>query len=801
MDSLKPTFEELNFCMRDPSCIRNVCILAHVDHGKTTVSDLLLATNRLVSKRMAGFLRYLDDRPDEQERGITMKSSAVSLLNLIHDVENDKNRRILLNLIDTPGHIDFSSEVGVALRVCDGAIILVDLVEGVCVQTRESIKKAFEEKAKMILILNKFDRLVVELKKDLEGIFQCILRAIEDCNATVAEHYQYEYLDNDLDIEDAGLLFSPDTGNVIFASAVDAWGFTTKQIARMFIGLVKNETVDSDMNHNDPKVQVRAILQGWIPLSTIMLLQCLKLVPSPSQMDKKKIEYLLNLNHFCEDHFLNRCIEDVVPYFENSSVEPSAPTVAYISKMFCVDKKNLSQNKPKVFFPRPRDYNNTKQQSDTSLHNEEEFKRTESEAPDGLKYIDDEIVTIYLLSNSYIPNVEKVSEHPDEFIESNKHVEKVTIKDLYMLFGRELMLVDFVPAGNFCGIGGLESHVIRTATLSSTLKMVPITERLNSKPVVRHAIEPANPKELPILHHGLKLLMQSDSCVEVIMQKTGELIILTAGDVHLGKCIEDLQTKFARIEFHVSSPMVSLRETIINDPSDFHSNNTILETAQLVMSVIAVTLPEAINTVVKNNFELLTTVEEHQYKSFIDIAKQCADRHVDRKIISEKVFKSEATKRRIVHVKEHLKSAFQSSGGCWNGLQESIWSVGHGGDCVNLLINNVTDYCRNIYIELNGDDRRALFDHCVIKAFNILCEAGPLCEEPLTNCAFVVNQFELKTDVLPEDVTAQTTSAMESAIRETFRRAFEKQDRRLVEPMYITDIQVNTSILGKRITF
>ncbi|KAJ8980728.1 hypothetical protein NQ317_019223 [Molorchus minor] len=239
MDVLVPTLEELQFCMKDLKCIRNVCILAHVDHGKTTLSDLLLATNRLVSKRMAGFLRYLDDRPDEQERGITMKSSAVSLLNLVHDDEDNTNKRILLNLIDTPGHIDFSSEVS------DGAIILVDLLEGVCAQTRESIKKAFEEKAKMILVVNKFDKVILELQKDIEDIFQCILRVIEDCNAIVAELYQYEYLNNDVDIEDSGLLFSPDTGNVIFASAIDAWGFTTKQFAKMFIGLVKNETVES----------------------------------------------------------------------------------------------------------------------------------------------------------------------------------------------------------------------------------------------------------------------------------------------------------------------------------------------------------------------------------------------------------------------------------------------------------------------------------------------------------------------------------------------------------------------------
>lgn len=758
----------------------------------------------------------------------------------------------------------------------------MDLVEGVCVQTRESIKKAFEEHTKMILVLNKFDRLVVELKKNIDEIFQTVLRVIEGCNAIVAELYQYEFTDNEVDIEDTGLLFSPDTGNVIFASAIDGWGFTTRQIARMFVGFVQNETVDSldkklwdfdcyidskkeiktgaidkkktnlftqfclktvihiyetilirmekdkvqlileklklsnitrDMTHNDPKIQIRAILQAWKPLSTTILLQCLKVVPPPSKIDKTKIEYLLNINRYCEDPYLGKCVEDIMPYFQKITTESTTPTVAYISKMFCVSKKNLSQNKPKTFIPKPREEFLREKLENASAIAASQQENVEADTA----YTDDIAVIalarvftgaltvgqeIYVITGNYLPDEEKISQDPENFINSNKYICKVTIKQLYMLFGRELMLVDYIPAGNFCGIGGLEAEVLRTATLSSILNMVPLTEKLSTNPVVRHAVEPVNPKELPILRNGLKLLMQSDSCVEVIMQETGELVLLTAGDVHLGKCIEDLTTKFAKVEIHVSRPMVSLRETIISSNPDNNylrntSNDIVVNTPQFSLSVVALPLPEVIVDVIKANHELFTTVEEHQYKSFVDIARQSFEQTQEVQTPSEKVFRSEVTKKNLIHVKGHLKSVCQPLDTYWTGIEEKIWSVGKNPDCINLLINYTDDYLRNIYYEINCHDQRALFDHCILKAFNILCKAGPLCEEPLTNCGFVINKFELVKEVNPEDITPQTTSAIESALRGTFKKALEKQDQRLMEPMYVTDIQVNTNILGE----
>ncbi|TWW67058.1 Elongation factor-like GTPase 1 [Takifugu flavidus] len=219
--------------------------------GKTTLADCLVASNGIISSRLAGKLRYLDSREDEQIRGITMKSSAISL-HYRHGAEE-----YLLNLIDSPGHVDFSSEVSTAVRLCDGAIVVLDAVEGVCPQTQAVLRQAWLENIKPVLVINKMDRLIVELKLTSQEAYSHLQKILEQVNAVTgtlftsrvleerAEKEQkeeplpggdplYDWSAGLEEVDDSHLYFSPDQGNVVFASAIDGWGFSIQQFAQIY---------------------------------------------------------------------------------------------------------------------------------------------------------------------------------------------------------------------------------------------------------------------------------------------------------------------------------------------------------------------------------------------------------------------------------------------------------------------------------------------------------------------------------------------------------------------------------------
>src|SRR5439155_22943094 len=162
------------------------------------------ASNGIISAKLAGKVRFLDSRPDEQLRGITMESSAISLnfrTAISKTLESEAEptfQDYLINLIDSPGHIDFSSEVSTASRLCDGAVVLVDAVEGVCSQTVTALRQTWIEHLKPLLVINKIDRLITELKMSPGEAYIHLCKLLEQVNAVMGSFFQGERMEEDL---------------------------------------------------------------------------------------------------------------------------------------------------------------------------------------------------------------------------------------------------------------------------------------------------------------------------------------------------------------------------------------------------------------------------------------------------------------------------------------------------------------------------------------------------------------------------------------------------------------------------
>lgn len=191
--------------------IRNFGVIAHVDHGKTTMSDSLLASSGIISPASAGKALALDSMKAEQERGITIVQANVTL----HYTKAGKE--YVINMIDTPGHVDFSGRVIRSLRAIDGAVVVTDAVEGVMTQTETVTRMALEERVRPVLYINKIDRLIKELRLSPEKMQEALAAVVSNFNSLIDVYAEPEYRDKwKVSIQD---------GSVSFGSAKDKWGF------------------------------------------------------------------------------------------------------------------------------------------------------------------------------------------------------------------------------------------------------------------------------------------------------------------------------------------------------------------------------------------------------------------------------------------------------------------------------------------------------------------------------------------------------------------------------------------------
>ncbi|KAL5524507.1 RIA1 [Sanghuangporus sanghuang] len=949
--------------------VRVITTIGHVDHGKTTFVDYLLAANNIISSRMAGKIRYMDSREDEQERGITMESSAVSLRFRAAEKTPDGGsvqKTYVVNLIDTPGHVDFSGEVSSASRLCDGALLLVDVVEGVCTQTIAVLRQAWLDRVRPILVLNKCDRLITELKLSPMEAYHHLNQVVEQVNAVMGSFYAGERMEDDLrwreerekrlaerkanqantadaasegnvenadsvdaefqEKDDEDLYFAPERGNVVFASAIDGWGFRVSKFAQLYaaklgikeanlrrvlwgdyyldpkskrvIGykhlkgralkplfvqfvldniwavydsVVINPNPDKvskivstlnlkipprDLKSKDTRNLLSLIFGQWLSLSTCTIQAVIDVIPAPSIAQATRMPKMLYPD-------LHQPTLEPKNKLERGlfSCDPSegAFIVAYVSKMFAVQAKDLPENKGKPLTAeqmrkRRRELRQSKETAEETFLNgtgekdqppldgEVTDSSTISEVPEGESNILLGFARLYsglLRTGSSIYCVlPKYSEslgpsHP----RNASHIVKAKVYALYIMMGRDLEPVNTVRAGNVFALRGLEGKVWRHATLCAPNAERPCAEdpaedrdRLinlggiirQTAPIVRVALEPTEPANLPKLIEGLKLLSQADPAVETFQQQTGEHVILTAGELHLERCLKDLRERFAKIDIQPSAPIVPFRETAVKASDMMLSKNPNAPRGTVqgasAHSVIkfrirAAPLPRPILEFIQDNLLVLRRIlKERKLKEQASLSGDgnSSQQEEEDSLMEGVSLQGDVFRKPTVRPDEFwtgLETACRKVGPEWHNVADRVWAFGpqSAGSCVLIdarngnPTNSLRKRLRRVQaVEPVVGKSRLLQDaeSNLETGFQIATFRGPLCAEPVEGMAFFVESLEVDTQAKDYE-SSQVIGSMISAVQDACRNGLLDWSPRLMLAMYTCDIQASTDVLGK----
>merc|ERR1719460_1962417 len=478
----------------------------------------------------------------------------------------------LVNLIDSPGHVDFSSEVTAALRVTDGALVVVDCVEGVCVQTETVLRQALGERIKPVITINKLDRAFLELQLPTEDMFMAFTKHVENVNVLVATYNDEELGDCQID---------PTKGTVAFSAGLHGWAFTLTKFARMY---AKKFGVDVDkmmgrlwgdnyfnakekkwikaqgstgapagleraycmfcitpiakifkncmeekydavtkmltavgvtLTKEDLELRQKPLLkrcmQKWLPAHDALLEMLVQHLPSPAAAQKYRVDSLYTGP--LDDQWANSI----------RNCDPNGPLMMYISKMIPTPDKGRFFAFGRVFAGTVKTGQKVKIMGPNYTHGKKE--------------------------DLYVKNVQRT----------------------ILMMGRKTEAVDACSAGNTCGVVGIDQYIVKSGTLAdadATGSHPIVTMKYSVSPVVRVAVAAKHPNDLPKLVEGLKRLSKSDPLVQCSMEESGEHIIAGCGELHIEICLKDLQEDFMNgAPITISDPVVSYRETVTDESS------------------------------------------------------------------------------------------------------------------------------------------------------------------------------------------------------------------------------------------
>ncbi|KAM8838097.1 elongation factor 2b [Synchiropus picturatus] len=752
------TVEQIRGIMDKKSNIRNMSVIAHVDHGKSTLTDSLVSKAGIIASAKAGETRFTDTRKDEQERCITIKSTAISMYyelsenDLAFIKQSKDGNGFLINLIDSPGHVDFSSEVTAALRVTDGALVVVDCVSGVCVQTETVLRQAIAERIKPVLMMNKMDRALLELQLEPEELFKTFQCIVENVNVIISTYG-----------EDEGgpmghTMIDPVIGTVGFGSGLHGWAFTLKQFAEMYVNKCAKKGSLMEPSERCKKVEdMMKKLWGDRYYDPSNGKFCKTAEGSESQkLPHTFCHFVLDpifkvfdaIMNFKKDDIQNLLTKLDVKLDTEDKEKEGKPLLKAVMRRWLPAGEALLQMIT-IHLPSPV----TAQKYRCELLYE---GPGDDEAAMGIKNCDPKAPLMMYISKM-VPTSDKGRFYAfgRVFSGSVSTGQKVRImgpnfspgkkEDLYvktiqrtiLMMGRYVEPIEDVPCGNIVGLVGVDQFLVKTGTITTYEQAHNMrVMKFSVSPVVRVAVEAKNPADLPKLVEGLKRLAKSDPMVQCIIEESGEHIVAGAGELHLEICLKDLEEDHACIPLKKSDPVVSYRETVTEESDQMCLSKSPNKHNRLFMK--ARPFPDG----------LAEDIERGDVTSRQEI--KCRARYLADK------YEWEVTEAR------------------------KIWCFGPDGSGANLLI----DVTKGVqYLNEIKDS--------VVAGFQWATKEGVLCEENMRAVRFDIHDVTLHSDAIHRG----GGQIIPTARRVLYACQLTAQPR-LMEPVYLVEIQCPEQAVG-----
>ncbi|GJE86221.1 116 kDa U5 small nuclear ribonucleoprotein component [Phanerochaete sordida] len=708
--------------------VRNVAIVGHLHHGKTALMDMLAFETHKMDWDSDHQTRYTDTHVLSRERQISIKSMPMSLV-----LQNSYGRSHLIHLVDTPGHVNFVDEVASAIRLVDGVVLVVDVVEGVMCNTEAIIRHCLQEGVKITLVINKIDRLILELRIKPADAFYKIKHTLEEINTFISGINP-----------DPELRLSPENGNVAFASTDMHWCFTLRSFAQMYADTYGSLDVDAfadrlwgDIYFNpetrkftrkqaDPeqtRTFVHFILEPLYKLYSQVLSEetdDLKVTLESLGIHLKPILYKMDVRPLLKvvlDHFFGpaRGFVDMVTEHIPSPAVATADKVqrTYTGPM----NSELAQAMEKCDPEGPLMVNITKLYHTTDAQSFRAFGRVISgTVRKGAE--------VKVLGEGYSP-------------EDEEDMVRAVVDDIWISEARYFIPAEEVAAGNLVLLGGVDASISKTATIAATnleddLHIFrPIKHMTQS--VLKIAIEPIAPSELPKMLSGLRSINKSYPLVATKVEESGEHVVIGTGELYLDCVMHDLRRLFSEIEIKVSDPVTKFCETV-------------LETSALKCYA-----------------------DTPNKKNRITMIAEPLERGIAEDVENGRVTMRMTPKERGTFFQEKYQ---------WDLLaSRSIWAFGPDESGPNILLDDTLP---------SQVDKKMLgtVKQHITQGFQWGAREGPLCDEPMRNVKFRI----LDASLAQEPIFRGGGQIVPTARRVCYS-SFLMATPRLMEPVYFVEVQ------------